>query len=468
MSKLKFMILTAAITIIPMSAAFAQWNSMQGMLLFTSDRDGDEEIFKAIVTSAADVQQETQLTFNADKDNRARFSPDGTSIAFIRNDSEVWMMDNQGGNQHFVTKGETVDFSPDGTKLAISVYGGIISVYNLQTQALVNIVGSSIYVGHNYSPDWSPDGQKIIYRNKFLYMWPHYTNIMIVNPDGSGVKNLTGYNEYKDIGAENPRWSPDGTKIAYECGQKICTMNPDGSNQVYPYSLKIGGTFSWPVWSPDGNWHMFNLAGSSTPSFNGKLFLIKLDITKASAFVAAENHPGNNYPTDWFYLGDVTAPPAIPPSVTLTALPTTINYPKTTTLNWSSMNASSCIGSISGGWSGVIPLSGNAVLQPTATATYTVSCTGNGGTDSKSVTVNVNLNEDCLFNWAENNYANLFSPVGAMTQSASPYLFRYYQNTNSYVGVSLLNNHVYYLGPEGGSPQDVGDLSGWLTLAQCQ
>ncbi|MGR8998474.1 MAG: alkaline phosphatase family protein [Gammaproteobacteria bacterium] len=74
---------------------------------------------------------------------------------------------------------------------------------------------------------------------------------------------------------------------------------------------------------------------------------------------------------------------------------------------------------------------------------------------------------ECFFNWAENAYSNLFLPAGAFSQFQSPYTYRYYRNTNSYVGVSLINNHVYYLRPDG-VLEDVGDLSGWLTTALCQ
>jgi hypothetical protein len=74
---------------------------------------------------------------------------------------------------------------------------------------------------------------------------------------------------------------------------------------------------------------------------------------------------------------------------------------------------------------------------------------------------------ECLLNWAENAYSNLFSPAGATSQFQSPYTYRYYRNTNSYVGASLINNHVYYLRPDGVF-EDVGDLSGWLTTASCQ
>ena len=80
---------------------------------------------------------------------------------------------------------------------------------------------------------------------------------------------------------------------------------------------------------------------------------------------------------------------------------------------------------------------------------------------------NILNNVECLLNWAENAYSNLFSPAGAISQFQSPYTYRYYRNTNSYVGVSSINNHVYYLGPDG-VLQDVGDLSGWLTTALCQ
>lgn len=74
---------------------------------------------------------------------------------------------------------------------------------------------------------------------------------------------------------------------------------------------------------------------------------------------------------------------------------------------------------------------------------------------------------ECLLSWAENAYSNLFLPAGAISQFQSPYTYRYYRNTNSYVGVSLINNHVYYLRPDG-VLEDVGDLSGWLTTASCQ
>ncbi|NOT85331.1 MAG: hypothetical protein HOP02_11265 [Methylococcaceae bacterium] len=73
---------------------------------------------------------------------------------------------------------------------------------------------------------------------------------------------------------------------------------------------------------------------------------------------------------------------------------------------------------------------------------------------------------DCLLNWAEKNYPQLFAPAGAASQTQSPYYYRHYQNTNAYVGISSDNNHVYYLGPDG-NLLDAGQLSTWLTTAGC-
>ena len=73
---------------------------------------------------------------------------------------------------------------------------------------------------------------------------------------------------------------------------------------------------------------------------------------------------------------------------------------------------------------------------------------------------------DCLLNWAERVYPQLFSPVGVAAHIAAPYYYRYYPNTNAYLGVSTANNHVYFLAPDG-TLLDIGDVSNWLGTAGC-
>jgi hypothetical protein len=75
------------------------------------------------------------------------------------------------------------------------------------------------------------------------------------------------------------------------------------------------------------------------------------------------------------------------PTVSLTATPATINAGQSTTLAWSSANATSC--TATGGWSGVQPLSAELIVLTASTATYTLTCTGAGGSTARSVTVTV-------------------------------------------------------------------------------
>lgn len=84
---------------------------------------------------------------------------------------------------------------------------------------------------------------------------------------------------------------------------------------------------------------------------------------------------------------NVTAHPIV--TVILTANPTSVTPgagSATTTLSWSSSNATSC--TAFGGWSGAKALSGSEVVTPSATTTYQLDCTGPGGVGSDDAVVN--------------------------------------------------------------------------------
>jgi len=84
-----------------------------------------------------------------------------------------------------------------------------------------------------------------------------------------------------------------------------------------------------------------------------------------------------------------TPPPPPGPTVSLAANPTSVASGGSSTLAWSSTNATSCFAS--GAWSGskTIPL-GSEVRGPlTTTSTFTLSCNGAGGSASHSVIVTV-------------------------------------------------------------------------------
>lgn len=76
------------------------------------------------------------------------------------------------------------------------------------------------------------------------------------------------------------------------------------------------------------------------------------------------------------------------PTVNITANPTSIANGTSSTLNWSSTNATSC--TASGAWSGTKATSGSqSTGNLTSSKTYTLTCTGAGGSASDSATVTV-------------------------------------------------------------------------------
>jgi Tol biopolymer transport system component len=76
--------------------------------------------------------------------------------------------------------------------------------------------------GSAHSPDWSPDGTRIVFETDDPY------GLWIVNADGSHLHRVVGY------GAA-PAFTPDGTHLVYDCfdctgGQGIFLVNADGSD----------------------------------------------------------------------------------------------------------------------------------------------------------------------------------------------------------------------------------------------
>jgi Domain of unknown function (DUF1929)/F5/8 type C domain/Glyoxal oxidase N-terminus len=74
------------------------------------------------------------------------------------------------------------------------------------------------------------------------------------------------------------------------------------------------------------------------------------------------------------------------PTASLAANPTSITAGQSSTLTWSSTNATSCTGT---GFSTGNATTGSVTVTPSVTTSYSVSCTGSGGTATASATVGV-------------------------------------------------------------------------------
>jgi len=101
-------------------------------------------------------------------------------------------------------------------------------------------------------PQISPDGRKIVYVRNFADSITdrRYSNLWVINSDGTDHRALTTGNR-TDM---SPRWSPDGTRLAY-------LSEADGKTQIYIRWMDSGQTARITnseqspggiAWSPDG------------------------------------------------------------------------------------------------------------------------------------------------------------------------------------------------------------------------
>ncbi len=74
---------------------------------------------------------------------------------------------------------------------------------------------------------------------------------------------------------------------------------------------------------------------------------------------------------------------------------------------------------------------------------------------------------ECLSNGMEKGYSNYLSSAPSSRGVYSNYLYRYYALTKAYLAISMVNNHVYYQGPDN-MLQDEGPLAKWLPRVGCQ
>lgn len=75
----------------------------------------------------------------------------------------------------------------------------------------------------------------------------------------------------------------------------------------------------------------------------------------------------------------------------------------------------------------------------------------------------------CFFNWVEVNYFQFFAPMGNLNLlNFPPYTYRYYSQTDSYLAVSSVDNHIFYMFGSDGIIHDVGEFSNWLNTSGCQ
>jgi hypothetical protein len=268
---------------------------LEGWIAFTSDRDGDYDIFVMNADGTNPVNfSNDPVTLEYDP----AWSPDGTKLAFARFTftgyvEDIWVMDADGTN--WVNLTDDPDFydanpawSPDGTRVAFSrasTAGGKYTIYVMNADGTSPTPLTDASGTDDYSPAWSPDGTKIAY----TCVTTGVEAFCVVDADGENLTVLAA-----DPGGDaNPAWSPDGAKIAFrsrrnDANAEIYLMNADGTGLVRLTDDPAAD--DGPAWSPDGT----RIAFHSNRDGNYEIYVMNADgtgLTRLTDNTATDQSP---------------------------------------------------------------------------------------------------------------------------------------------------------------------------------
>ena len=179
----------------------ASWSPDGTKIAFASDRGPSFDIY----VMNPDGSGVTQLTNDLAREAEPSWSPDGSKIVF-QSEYDIYVMNADGSGVTDLTNnlgGWQPAWSPDGTKIAFGSARPFVGIYVMNADGS-GVTPLDLYMGGPVS--WSPDGQKIactVYGTGSDY--DGSTTICVRNADGTGFATWI---TYRYGNASSPAWRP--------------------------------------------------------------------------------------------------------------------------------------------------------------------------------------------------------------------------------------------------------------------
>ena len=230
---------TKQITDTPEAEASVSWSPDSKSLIYTSERDGKFNIYKATIAregeepnfaNATLIKEEPLFKVDGHERTMAELSPDGKKLAFILDRTKLAVMDMESGKVKELTDGSThrqrnggfgYTWSPDSKWIALEIVDRMhdpyydIAIINVDNGEMTNLTNSGYF---DESPRWAMDGNALIFASERYGMrnhasWGSEMDVMIV------FMNRDSYDRF--------RLSPEDYAIVKELDKK----NKKGSDK---------------------------------------------------------------------------------------------------------------------------------------------------------------------------------------------------------------------------------------------
>ena len=206
-----------------------------------SDRDGVPRIWLAQVSGGGEME------LTEGPDDFPRYSPDGTSILFVRTTggrSSLYRVQTLGGEpRKLMDDVSGADWSPDGRRLTFTRWvsrersGSIVGVADAKGGAereLAFIPGRALM-----TPRWSPDGRTIAAVNGLADVATSF-GINLVDTAGAGARRLNP--SHGSMRQSSVVWSSDSRAVIYSEAESLGAWLSGSSARIVRQDIATGST----------------------------------------------------------------------------------------------------------------------------------------------------------------------------------------------------------------------------------